>query len=141
MQGRISLITLGVKNFKESLAFYERLGWEKSSASQENVAFFPLGGIVLSIYPYELLAEDACQKADGKGFGGITLAYNTKNEKEVDDTLMMAEKAGAKIIKPAGKVFWGGYSGYFADPDGYMWEVAYNPFWDFDSNDNLVLPI
>jgi len=130
MKPRLSVITLGVKDFSLSLKFYrDGLGWPTKATENDDIAFLNLGGIVLSLYPYEKLAEDATVKPDGSGFNGITLAYNTASEKEVEEILIIAERAGAKIIKPAQKVFWGGYSGYFADPDGYLWEVAYNPFW------------
>lgn len=141
MRQRFHVITLGVEDFQRAVAFYETgLGWKKSSASQNDIAFFQLGGIVLALYPKRLLAEDANVSDKGTGFSGITIAYNTKSEQEVDEVLRKVEALGAKIIKPAQKVFWGGYSGYFKDPDGHLFEVAYNPFWDFDENDNLVLP-
>ena len=136
---KINLITLGVKNFDKSLAFYrDGLGWK--AQVQDDVAFFPLNGIILAIYPREKLAEDAHVPSTGSGFSGITLAYNTNSEKEVDELLQFVEKRGAKIVKKAQKVFWGGYSGYFADPDGHLWEVAYNPFWKIDQNGNVLLP-
>jgi catechol 2,3-dioxygenase-like lactoylglutathione lyase family enzyme len=141
MRPKLSLVTLGVQDFERSLQFYrEGLGWQPSSASQDDVAFFPLGGVVLALYPREKLAEDAQVNPAGSGFSGITLAYNTKSQEEVDEVLHTVERLGAKIIKKAQKVFWGGYSGYFADPDGHLWEVAWNPFWGFDEADNLVLP-
>lgn len=107
----------------------------------DDVAFFPLGGIVLGLYPRHLLAEDAMLPAEGKGFAGISIAYNAKNEEEVDHVLQEVQKLGAELVKPAQKVFWGGYSGYFKDLDGHLFEVAYNPFWQFDAQDNLILPI
>jgi len=141
MRQKLSLITLGVKDFQKSVAFYEKgLGWKKSSASVDDTAFFALGGIVLSLYPIKLLAEDASLSPDGNGFSGITIAHNTKSEAEVDAVLKEVEKLGATIIKPAQKVFWGGYSGYFKDLDGHVIEVAYNPFWELDENDNVKLP-
>jgi catechol 2,3-dioxygenase-like lactoylglutathione lyase family enzyme len=140
MQPRINIVTLGVKDFERAVNFYQKgLGWKLAKASQDDIAFFSLSGIVLALYPYEKLAEDAKVQA-GSGFGGITLAHNAKSEAEVDEILKIAGEAGAKIVKPAEKVFWGGYSGYFSDPDGYLWEVAYNPFFQFDVNDNLLLP-
>jgi hypothetical protein len=101
---------------------------------------FPLGGIVLSLYPRKLLADDATVKDEATGFSGITLAYNAKSEKEVEEVLEHVKKLGATIVKPAQKVFWGGYSGYFKDLDGHLFEVAFNPFWKLDTNDNLDLP-
>jgi uncharacterized protein len=140
MQPRISLITLGVQNFERALKFYrDGLGWPISSASQDDVAFFQLGGLVLSLYPRDKLAEDAQIDPAGSGFSGITLAYNAKSEAEVDEVLQTVVNLGATLIKPAQKVFWGGYSGYFADPEGHLWEVAWNPFFEFDEADNLTL--
>jgi uncharacterized protein len=141
MRQKLNLITLGVENFERAISFYEKgLGWKKSSASQGDIAFFPLGGMVLALYPKNLLAEDVAVNAKGTGFAGITISYNAKSEKEVDEVLKEVEKLGATIIKPAQKVFWGGYSGYFKDPEGHVFEVAHNPFWEFDENDNLKLP-
>jgi catechol 2,3-dioxygenase-like lactoylglutathione lyase family enzyme len=101
---------------------------------------FSLGGIVLALYPREKLAEDATVETAGHGFSGITLAHNTKSKDEVDEVLKTAAGVGGAIVKPAQEVFWGGYSGYFTDPDGHLWEVAWNPFFEFDASDNLVLP-
>jgi catechol 2,3-dioxygenase-like lactoylglutathione lyase family enzyme len=141
MRPKLSLVTLGVRDFERSLRFYrDGLGWQPSSASQDDVAFFPLGGIVLGLYPREKLAEDAQVSAGGSGFSGIALAHNTNSQEEVDQELQTVEILGATIVKKAEKVFWGGYSGYFADPDGHLWEVAWNPFFGFDESDNLVLP-
>lgn len=138
MRQKLNIITLGVSDLQRSLEFYEKgLSWKKSSASQDNIVFFPLGGMVLALYPRELLAEDATIPAKGSGFSGITIAYNAKSEQEVDEVLAEVKKLGAVIVKPAQKVFWGGY---FQDPDGHLFEVAYNPFFDFDANDNLELP-
>lgn len=141
MEPRINIVTLGVRSFKAALSFYkDGLCWPTSSASNERIAFFPLGGVVLALYPREALAEDAEVEPTGTGFTGITLAYNAKSPEEVDKILDQVETLGAKIVKKAQKVFWGGYSGYFADLDGYLWEVAFNPFFQFDENDNLLLP-
>jgi uncharacterized glyoxalase superfamily protein PhnB len=141
MRQKINLITLGVADFQKSLNFYEKgLGWKKSSASSENLALFPLGGITMALYPVKLLAEDATVSDKGSGFPGLTLSFNAKSEKEVDEVLKEVKKLGAKIIKPAQKVFWGGYSGYFKDLDGHIIEVAHNPFWELDENDNIKLP-
>jgi len=138
MEPRINLVTLGVKNFKRALKFYrDDLGWK---AQVENeVAFFPLNGVVLGLYPREKLAEDALTKDAPSGFSGITLAYNVGSEKEVDEILELVSKIGAKVVKPGQKVFWGGYSGYFSDPEGHLWEVAHNPFWKLDKNGNVEL--
>jgi predicted lactoylglutathione lyase len=140
MRQKLNLVTLGVDNFKRSLNFFEKgLGWKKSGKSMDDLALFPLGGITLALYPREELAKDATLPYQPTEFSGLTLSYNAKSEKEVNDVLKQVEKLGAKIIKPAQKVFWGGYSGYFKDLDGYVFEVAYNPFWELDENDNLKL--
>lgn len=141
MRQKLTLITLGVSDINKSLAFYEKgLGWKKSSSSNDNIAFFSLGGMVLGLYSKHALAEDVTVSPEGSGFPGITISYNAKSEKEVDEVLAEVQKLGATIIKPAQKVFWGGYSGYFQDPDGHYFEVAFNPFWKFDKNDNIKLP-
>ncbi|HEV8512764.1 MAG TPA: VOC family protein [Cyclobacteriaceae bacterium] len=139
MRQKLNLITFGVKDFKKSVSFYESLGWKKSDKSMDDFVLFPLGGITLSLYPREKLAEDATLKYESSEFSGMTLSFNAKSEKEVDDVLKEVKKLGATIVKPAQKVFWGGYSGYFKDLDGYLIEVAYNPFWEMDENDNLKL--
>ncbi len=141
MQQRLSLITLGVRDLAKSIQFYEEgLGWKRSSASQEGVVFIPLGGIVLSLYGWDDLAEDALQSSEGNGFRGITLAYNTRSKEETDAVLQLATAAGATLVKPAQEVFWGGYSGYFADPDGHLFEVAHNPFWEMNDKSEIILP-
>jgi catechol 2,3-dioxygenase-like lactoylglutathione lyase family enzyme len=141
MKQKLNIVTLGVKDLERSLKFYEDgLGWKPSSASNENIAFFQMGGVVLSLYPREKLAEDVKTNSGGSGFSGITLAYNAKGEAEVNEVLKKVEDLGATIVKKAEKVFWGGYSGYFTDFDGHLWEVAWNPFFEFDESDNLVLP-
>ena len=141
MEQRISMITLGVLDLKKSVDFFEKgLGWKKSSESSEHIVFFQLNGLALALYPRNLLAEDVVVPAHGEGFQGFTLAYNTKSEEEVDKVLKHVESIGGSIVKPGQKVFWGGYSGYFADPDGFLWEVAYNPFFPFDEHNNIKLP-
>jgi uncharacterized protein len=140
LEPKFNLITLGVKDLQKSIDFYEKgLGWEKSNQSQESVAFFQLAGIVLSLFPRESLAEDAGINPMGSGFSGFTLAYNTRSEKEVDEVFTFIEKIGGTIIKRPGKVFWGGYSGYFSDPDGFLIEVAYNPFFEMDEKGLLKI--
>ena len=140
MRQKLNLVTLGVENFNKSVDFYEHgLGWKKSPRSVGDLALFPLGGITLALYPRDELAADTTLKYQPTDFSGITLSYNAKSEEEVNDVLRLVENLGGTIIKPAQKVFWGGYSGYFKDLDGHLFEVAYNPFWDFDENDNLLL--
>ncbi len=140
MKQHLHLITLGVRDFENSKKFYaDTLGWAPASASQDDVAFFQAGGVVLGVYPREKLAEDAMTSPEGSGFAGITLAYNAQSEAEVDEIIGELKAKGVKIVKEPQKVFWGGYSSYFADPDDYHWEVAYNPFFPFDENGNLKL--
>ena len=130
MKPRISMITLGVNDLETSIKFYqEGLGFPKMESSPE-VAFFTLNGSWLGLYNRKSLAEDATVSPEGSGFTGFTLSHNVASESEVDQTIEQAVSVGAKLVKPPQKVFWGGYSGYFKDPDGYLWEVAYNPhFW------------
>jgi catechol 2,3-dioxygenase-like lactoylglutathione lyase family enzyme len=132
LKGKVSLITLGVTDLEKSLAFYrDGLGF-KTHNYEENagVVFFELEGSWLSLYPREKLAQDATVPAEGSGFRGITLAHNVASREEVDKVFAHAVSIGAKAVKQPQEVFWGGYSGYFADPDGHLWEVAYNPFTD-----------
>lgn len=137
---RLNIVTLGVANVPKARAFYESLGWRASAASQEAIAFFQLSGVVLGLFQRNALADDANVAPAGDGFRSVTLAHNVESEAEVDAALAHAEACGARLVKPATKVFWGGYSGYFADPDGHLWEVAYNPFFPFDEAGRLVLP-
>lgn len=128
MKPRISMITLGVSDLAASIRFYEEgLGLPRMESPPE-VAFFTLNGTWLGLYGREALAEDAGVSSEGSGFSGIALAHNLASEEEVHELLEQAVAAGARLVKPGQKVFWGGYSGYFADPDGYLWEVAHNPF-------------
>jgi catechol 2,3-dioxygenase-like lactoylglutathione lyase family enzyme len=140
MNQHLHLVTLGVRDYETSKKFYmEILGWKPSSSSNDDVTFFQAGGVVLSIYQREKLAEDALVDPEGTGFAGFTLAYNAQSESEVDEIMRDLKSKGVKIIKEPQKVFWGGYSSYFADPDDNCWEVAYNPFFPFDENGNLKL--
>lgn len=144
VEQRISLITLGVKDIETSLAFYrDCLGWRPSSTSSEDMIVFQVGTMAFGLYPRDKLAEDACLKDDGSGgFGGITLAYCVREKSEVDRILKHVKNAGMKILKPAQDVFWGGYSGYFADPDNHPWEIAWNPFDIRPKNEagDIILP-
>ena len=141
MEQRVSIVTLGVADLARSRAFYcDGLGWRESSASNESVVFIDAGGVVFGIYPRDKLAEDIGCDADGQGFSGVTLAHNVSQKEDADRVLAEAEKAGAKILKPAQDVFWGGYSGYFADPDGHAWEVAWNPHAPLDDAGHMTLP-
>ncbi|CAN1505973.1 GloA Lactoylglutathione lyase and related lyases [Caulobacteraceae bacterium] len=132
MKPRISLVTLGVRDFEKSLAFYrEGLGFAAHNHTEgEQHVMFRLEGSWLSLFPRDELAKDATVPDDGQGFSGITLAHNVGSKAEVDAVFAHAVSAGAKAVKPPQDVFWGGYSGYFADPDGFLWEVAWNPFTD-----------
>lgn len=138
MHPRMNVITLGVEDLHRSLAFYsEGLGWK--AQVQGDIALFQLNGVVLALYPKGEMAKDVGVPLDGQGFRGITLAYNCRDESEVDDVLAYVGSFGAHIVKPAQKTFWGGYSGYFSDPDGHLWEVAHNPFWKLDPEGNIRL--
>ena len=130
MKPRISMITLGVRNLAESVRFYEQgLGFPKMDSPPE-VAFFTLNGSWLGLYGRDDLAADAGVSSEGGGFGGFALAHNVSSEEEVDQVIAQAVAAGGTLVKKAEAVFWGGYRGYFADPDGHLWEVAHNPlFW------------
>ena len=141
MDPRISIVTLGVTNLDRARRFYrDGLGWPLSSASNDGVAFFRTGGTVLALYPRDSLAADANLPTAGSGFGGITLAHNCASRELVDAALARAVAAGATLLKPAATAFWGGYSGYFADPDGYPWEVAWNPGFLLAEDGRIVLP-
>lgn len=130
MKPRISMITLGVVNLDKAVKFYqEGLGFPRMD-SPPGVAFFTLNGTWLGLYGHDALAADAQVSAEGSGFRAFALAHNVTSEQEVDALVDQAIAAGGKLIKKPEKVFWGGYSGYFADPDGHLWEVAHNPqFW------------
>lgn len=129
MNPRMSMITLGVADLEKSVRFYEEgLGFPKKEPASEDVAFFTLNGTWLGLYGCEALAEDAMVSPEGSGFRGVTISHNVTSEAEVEATMAQALAAGATLAKPAQKVFWGGYSGYFKDPDGHLWEIAYNPF-------------
>jgi len=131
MKGKIALVTLGVSDFSRSLAFYLALGFERHGEDEgADFAMFRLEGTWLSLYPREKLAEDATVSAQGGGFSGITLAHNLPSPQAVDAAFAEALAVGAKSVKTPRKADWGGYSGYFADPDGYLWELAFNPFTD-----------
>ena len=123
----ITLVTLGVRDVQASAAFYETLGLKRAPASQEEVVFFDMGGVALGLFGRQALAEDADVPSQGEGFRAVSLAWNQPDEASVDSALERAVAAGGQLVKAAKKVFWGGYSGYFADPDGHLWEVAYNP--------------
>ena len=134
MEPRISIITLGVSDLARSIRFYRDGLGLPADTSNANIAFFQLRGTWLALYPREELAKDALVPAEGSGFTGFTLAHNLRSKPEVDALLAQAVRAGAKLLKPAQDVFWGGYSGYFADPDGFLWEVTWNPHFTIESD-------
>jgi catechol 2,3-dioxygenase-like lactoylglutathione lyase family enzyme len=140
MQPRISLVTLGVADVARARAFYERLGWVASARSNAEVAFFQAGGTIIALWGRANLAADAGVADAGTGFRGVALAWNGHSRAEVDAVLALAESAGARITRPAAPTEWGGYSGYFADPDGHAWEVAHNPGFPLDAQGAVRLP-
>ncbi len=141
MEQRLTIVGLGVNDLTRSNQFYEDiLGWKKLPSSNENISFFQLNGILLSLYPREKLAEDAQVSHEGNGFKAFSLAYNTRTKKEVDTIIKDLKSKGVKIIKQPETVFWGGYSGYIADPDDNLWEIAYNPYLTLDEKGNAIEP-
>lgn len=138
MKPRISMITLGVRDLTAAIAFYEEgLGLPRMDSPPE-VAFFTLNGTWLGLYGRDALAEDAAVASEGSGFAGFALAHNVSSEEEVDAVIAQAVAAGATLVKTPQKVFWGGYSGYFKDLDGHLWEVAHNPlFWVGPSDEGV----
>jgi hypothetical protein len=144
MEPRISIITLGVQDLARSLAFYrEGLGMPTTSDLAKGVVFFQTRGVCLALYPFDKLAEDVWGDATPQvapvRFGGIALAHNVRSQEEVDALLAQAEAAGGRIEKPAHDTFWGGYAGYFSDPDGYLWEIAFGAF-EFNDDGSLKIP-
>jgi uncharacterized protein len=140
MEPRVSLITLGVADLARSRAFYEKLGFKPSSMGSDQVVFYQLGPLALSLFPRESLASDAKVSAEGSGSRGITLAHNVREKDEVAAVIAEAVRAGATLVKASEEAPWGGQSGYFADPDGHLWEVAWNPFAPLGPNGEMMLP-
>lgn len=143
MEPRISIITLGVKDLERSLVFYrDGLGFPTTMTPDQGILFFKTSGTCFALYPIDKLAEDVGPKfkpSRDANFSGVTLAHNTRTKNEVDQILKTAEEAGATIEKSAQDTFWGGYSGYFSDPDGYLWEVAFGDCWEFNGDGSLVI--
>jgi catechol 2,3-dioxygenase-like lactoylglutathione lyase family enzyme len=137
---RISIVTLGVDDMRRARAFYERLGWSAAASSNDNVTFFNMGGMIFGLYGRQALAEDAQVEFSSSSFAGVSLAHNCESEERVDAVMEFAEAAGAKVVKQPEKVFWGGYSGYFSDPDGHLWEIAHNPFFPLDEDGRISAP-
>lgn len=140
MEPRISLITLGVADLARATAFYEALGWPRRLREAEGVAFFQLGATGFSLYPNSDLADDAGVAQGGGGFRGMSLAYITRSREEADAVIADMLAAGGTLMKPAEEKFWGGYSGYVADPDGHAWEIAWNPGFAIDESGAITIP-
>ena len=139
MEQRVTIFGLGVTDLEVSNKFYkEKFGWKLMDSSNESISFFQLNGILLSLYPLEKLAEDAKVSSEGSGFKGFTLAYNTRSKEEVDSLFDDLKRKGVRIVKQPEEVFWGGYSGYIADPDDNLWEIAFNPFLSLDEKGNTI---
>ncbi|MBC7284542.1 VOC family protein [Hoeflea sp.] len=138
---RITLITLGVADVAASTSFYERLGFKRSSASNDSVSFFHMNGAVLGLFGRDALAADAgLEPTSPQAFEGMALAQNLGSREEVDAAWDFAVQCGASPVKKPHEVFWGGYSGYIADPDGHLWELAHNPFMPLGADGHMVLP-
>lgn len=138
---RLTLVTLGVADVAAARAFYERLGFRAAGFESPGVAFFEMtNGVTLALFGSRPLAEDANVAHEGAGFRAVSCAMNLESPAEVDQALAFAAQCGATITKPAREVFWGGYSGYFADPDGHLWEVAHNPAWPVDETGRMKVP-
>lgn len=140
MKTRLHIVTLGVNNLKRSCKFYlDALGWKPSESSDENIAFYNQTGIVLGLYPLDKLAEDAKLSPERSGFSGVTLAINLNSKEEVDELYnRVIENGGKSLVEPR-ETFWGGYDAYFADPDDNSWEIAWNPYAQFDEHGNLLV--
>jgi uncharacterized protein len=139
MEQRMSLITLGVRDLARARRFYEAMGWKSGASPDDDVVFFQTRGMIVALWDRARLAEDS-GVADGGGWGGVTPAYNTRSDAEVDSVIEEARAGGATIVREPGATFWGGYSGVFVDPEGHPWEVAHNPFWTIDEHGGAHLP-
>lgn len=140
MEPRISIVTLGVEDLGRAVRFYESMGLKRHGGITDNVAFFQMGGSILALWPRAELAKDAGLADAGSGFRAAALAYNTRSDAEVDEVLARAGRAGGRIVKPAQRAFWGGWYGYFSDPEGHLWEVAHNPAFPIDTEGRISLP-
>ncbi len=137
---RLNLVTLGVADVARARSFYEGLGWKASSFESDGIAFFEMNGAIVGLFGRGDLAEDAGVSVEGSGFKSVALAVNLASREEVDTALAFAASKGATITQPAREVFWGGYSGYFADPDGHLWEIAFNPVFILDEDGRVPVP-
>ena len=140
MEQRISLVTLGVANVATARAFYERLGWTASSASMDEVVFFDMGGWMFGLYGQSNLSKDSGLTENKPVPGGITLAYNTRSREEVDQFMDDVTEAGATLLASPVEMPWGGYVGYFADPDGHPWEISWVPHFPILEDGRLEIP-
>jgi uncharacterized protein len=140
MQQTISFVTLGVADLERSRRFYRALGWRESSASQAAVAFFQAGSVAFALFGRADLAADAGVSAVGSGFPAFTLAHNVVDEAAVEATLAEAVAAGGRLVLAGERAPWGGFRGYFADPDGFLWEICHNPFVELDDQGGIRLP-
>ena len=139
MEQRLTIITLGVSDINVASDFYEnKLGWKRHGSSMGDIVFFMLNGIQLAIYPRTELAKDATVPAKGEGFKGFTLAHNVRSEKEVDELIATLKNKGVKVVKEPQKAEWGGYSSYISDPEGNLWEIAFNPYMNLDKAGNVI---
>jgi predicted lactoylglutathione lyase len=138
MEQRLSLVTLGVSDLEPARTFYEALGWTTGAEPGDDVVFFQTGGMIVALWDRAKLAEDSCVE-DGGGWGGVTLAYNTRSREDVDAVIEEAREAGATIGREPAETFWGGYSGIFIDPAGHPWEVAHNPHWTVQDDGSTTL--
>jgi predicted lactoylglutathione lyase len=138
MDQRLSVVTLGVADLARARAFYEAVGWSSAAAPADDVVFFQAGGMVVSLWSRESLAQDSAVEDPG-GWGGITLSQNVGSPAEVDEVVAQAEAAGATVTHAPAETFWGGYAGVFTDPDGHPWEIAHNPHWGFGPDREVLL--
>ena len=138
MEQRLTVVTLGVSDLGRARGFYEALGWSTGAGPDDDVVFFQVGGLVVSLWGRDQLAEDSGVEDSG-GWGGITLAHNVRSPEEVDAVIEEARKAGARIAREPAETFWGGYSSVFVDPDGHPWEVAHNPHWTIAADGSVSL--
>ena len=138
VEQRLSLVTLGVRDLARARAFYEALGWTTGAAPADDVVFFQAGGMIVALWGRGQLEEDSGVEDSG-GWGGVTLAYNTRSPAEVDEVIDEARAAGGRIAREPAETFWGGYSAVFVDPDGHPWEVAHNPHWTIADDGSTLL--